>query len=106
MRIVWFCFFKQKTAYEMRMSDWSSDVCSSDLYGFLGMVREAPELIAAEIDAVRATSDRPFGVNLIPAATDPDLLAAELAVCFDRSDERSGGKECVSPFRSRWLPYT
>src|SRR3546814_6418943 len=26
------CFFKQKTAYEMRISDWSSDVCSSDLY--------------------------------------------------------------------------
>src|SRR3546814_8074920 len=26
-----FCFFKQKTAYEMRISDWSSDVCSSDL---------------------------------------------------------------------------
>src|SRR3546814_17039017 len=30
--IVWFFFFKQKTAYEMRISDWSSDVCSSDLY--------------------------------------------------------------------------
>src|SRR3546814_4874700 len=27
-----FCFFKQKTAYEMRISDWSSDVCSSDLH--------------------------------------------------------------------------
>src|SRR3546814_6024836 len=27
----WFCVFKQKTAYEMRISDWSSDVCSSDL---------------------------------------------------------------------------
>src|SRR3546814_10132284 len=27
----WFCFFKQKSAYEMRISDWSSDVCSSDL---------------------------------------------------------------------------
>src|SRR3546814_8077031 len=26
------CFFKQKTAYDMRMSDWSSDVCSSDLF--------------------------------------------------------------------------
>src|SRR3546814_5908407 len=26
-----FCFFKQKTAYELRISDWSSDVCSSDL---------------------------------------------------------------------------
>src|SRR3546814_1623383 len=29
----WFFFFKQKTAYEMRISDWSSDVCSSDLTG-------------------------------------------------------------------------
>src|SRR3546814_9791833 len=29
----WFFFFKQKTAYEMRISDWSSDVCSSDLDG-------------------------------------------------------------------------
>src|SRR3546814_1791583 len=33
MVIVVFFFFKQKTAYEMRISDWSSDVCSSDLYG-------------------------------------------------------------------------
>src|SRR3546814_6182986 len=32
MVIVRFCFLKQKTAYEMRISDWSSDVCSSDLY--------------------------------------------------------------------------
>src|SRR3546814_8599749 len=35
--VLWFCyiflFFKQKTAYEMRSSDWSSDVCSSDLIG-------------------------------------------------------------------------
>src|SRR3546814_2995381 len=29
---MWFFFFKQKTAYEMRISDWSSDVCSSDLH--------------------------------------------------------------------------
>src|SRR3546814_8582533 len=33
---MWFFFFKQKTAYEMRISDWSSDVCSSDLLGFVG----------------------------------------------------------------------
>src|SRR3546814_6071339 len=34
MGIMWLClFFKQKTAYEMRISDWSSDVCSSDLTG-------------------------------------------------------------------------
>src|SRR3546814_7103098 len=33
---VGFFFFKQKTAYEMRISDWSSDVCSSDLAGLAG----------------------------------------------------------------------
>src|SRR3546814_5478863 len=32
MVILVFFFFKQKTAYEMRISDWSSDVCSSDLF--------------------------------------------------------------------------
>src|SRR3546814_5580762 len=31
MIVIFFFFFKQKTAYEMRISDWSSDVCSSDL---------------------------------------------------------------------------
>src|SRR3546814_1835391 len=34
MLVIDFFFFKQKTAYEMRISDWSSDVCSSDLLGF------------------------------------------------------------------------
>src|SRR3546814_10269807 len=32
--VLWLFFFKQKTAYEMRISDWSSDVCSSDLLAF------------------------------------------------------------------------
>src|SRR3546814_13872040 len=32
MGLLFFFFFKQKTAYEMRISDWSSDVCSSDLF--------------------------------------------------------------------------
>ncbi len=53
-------------------------------YGILGMVRESPALIGQEIDAVRAKTSRPFAVNLIPAATDPVLLDAELQVCFDR----------------------
>src|SRR3546814_13417408 len=45
------CFFKQKTAYEMRTSDWSSDVCSSDLERIL---RGAEKVAAAAIDdAVR-----------------------------------------------------
>src|SRR3546814_8851787 len=36
-----FFFFKQKTAYEMRISDWSSDVCSSDLYTFRRGIRHS-----------------------------------------------------------------
>ena len=52
-------------------------------YGILGMVRETPQLIAEEIAAVRARTARPFAVNLIPAATDPALLDAELGVCLD-----------------------
>src|SRR3546814_5317296 len=39
-----FLFFKQKTAYEMRISDWSSDVCSSDL-----KVREAVDVIVVKV---------------------------------------------------------
>src|SRR3546814_1780526 len=43
MAFVFFFFFKQKTAYEMRISDWSSDVCSSDLHAMrlIGMDRLA-----------------------------------------------------------------
>src|SRR3546814_6766961 len=44
--LVLFFFFKQKTAYEMRISDWSSDVCSSDL--FLGPPEEAGVALAAK----------------------------------------------------------
>lgn len=53
-------------------------------YGSLGMVRERPELIAAEIDAVRARTNRPFSVNVIPSATDRELLDEQLSVCFDK----------------------
>src|SRR3546814_13808105 len=42
-----FFFFKQKTAYEMRISDWSSDVCSSDLWRTgLGNSRAVPDIAA------------------------------------------------------------
>src|SRR3546814_4475207 len=39
-----FFFFKQKTAYEMRISDWSSDVCSSDLLRYGRVLRQSPAL--------------------------------------------------------------
>src|SRR3546814_1560484 len=41
-----FFFFKQKTAYEMRISDWSSDVCSSDLSSDLALVLAAGQVLA------------------------------------------------------------
>src|SRR3546814_1635987 len=40
--LTFFFFFKQKTAYEMRISDWSSDVCSSDLAIVVGDLNVAP----------------------------------------------------------------
>ena len=48
----------------------------------LGMVREAPSLIASEIRAYRRLSNRPFAVNLIPAATDPGLLDQQIETCL------------------------
>src|SRR5678815_2439842 len=61
-------------------SELVAAVTRAGAFGFLGMVREPPSLIAAEIEAVRAATHRDFGVNLIPAATKPDLLEAEIAV--------------------------
>src|SRR5262245_37144414 len=52
-------------------------------YGFLGMVREPPDLIRTEIKRVRSATRRNFGVNIIPAATTPDLLAAQVKVLVD-----------------------
>jgi nitronate monooxygenase len=66
-------------------SELVAAVAEAGGFGMLGMVREPPALIAEQIDAVRASTVRPFAVNLIPAATDPTLLAAELQVCFDRA---------------------
>src|SRR3546814_8391157 len=49
---LFFCF-KQKTAYEMRISDWSSDVCSSDLAADEGQVLEAVDALDVEHRPVR-----------------------------------------------------
>src|SRR3546814_3754046 len=87
----YFFFFKQKTAYEMRISDWSSDVCSSDLLrGGVG-----GELAQRQRD--RLGPRRPHYRHLLVPAIDAERLA--------RSEERRVGKECVSTCRSRWSPY-
>src|SRR3546814_2166412 len=73
-------FFKQKTAYEMRISDWSSDVCSSDLF----------------IESLGLTK---FSMYVMDYGAP---IGYRVAL---RSEERRVGKECVSTCRSRWSPY-
>src|SRR3546814_5135213 len=92
---LFFVFFKQKTAYEMRISDWSSDVCSSDLGLSLVTVLAA----AAPATMVRVTGTARDGrLDLRPT-----ILAA--VALLARSEERRVGKECVSTCKSRWSPY-
>lgn len=64
-------------------SELAAAVSEAGGLGLLGMVRESPEFIAREIAEVRHRTARPFGVNLVPFATDPVLLADELAVCLN-----------------------
>src|SRR3546814_8959389 len=79
-----FFFFKQKTAYEMRISDWSSDVCSSDLNSAI-----FPGIQGGPLMHVIAGKAVAFKEALAP----------------ERSEERRVGKECISTCRSRWSPY-
>src|SRR3546814_4903929 len=60
MLIVFF-FFKQKTAYEMRISDWSSDVCSSDLL----IAEQARHLVGVEVIAVAVAGAADIGRPII-----------------------------------------
>src|SRR3546814_13117817 len=80
--VVDFFLFKQKTAYEMRISDWSSDVCSSDLLIPFGVISKL--------------------LNQLLSISGKFAFNKEHQV---RSEERRVGKECVSTCRSRWSPY-
>src|SRR3546814_7386916 len=94
-------FFKQKTAYEMRISDWSSDVCSSDLESDPGIA--LLQLFAVVGEGLSHQLSRLPGelqaelLSLVGLKPHPALPA--------RSEERRVGKECVSTCRSRWSPY-
>lgn len=67
------------------VSRWelAAAVANAGGFGMLGMVREDPDLIEEEVKALRAATDRPFAVNLIPAATAPDLLDAQITRCLN-----------------------
>src|SRR3546814_6542993 len=105
-------FFEQKTAYEMRISVWSSDVCSSDLRSHCRALRwnAAPASPCAsavpENRRMRTASHeqgkwRDDESTYEGAGGDPRCEAIGPA---GRSEERRVGKECVSTCRSRWSP--
>src|SRR3546814_19001787 len=107
-----FFFFKRKTAYEMRISDWSSDVCSSDLQGPTSVFRACRPACARLAEASGQGRDR-FWLRSSrarqgwQAAPDlPDLCAGgTLARRRDRSEEGRVGKEFVGTCRSLWEPH-
>src|SRR3546814_5077140 len=98
-------FVKQKTAYEMRISDWSSDVCSSDLM-LRGTIAPITFDQLAHILGEEATAawvaDRQQRAGDVPL---PTRWRFDISHSDGRSEERRVGKECVSTCRSRWSPY-
>src|SRR3546814_5546686 len=107
-----FFFIKQKTAYEMRISDWSSDVCSSDL---LGPRRSsaipspvcAPLPSHALVGRCRALAGRMLRMKRATAIGFAQALsgAATVDEVDSRSEERRVGKECFSTGIFGWSPY-
>src|SRR3546814_5324031 len=92
----YFFFFKQKTAYEMRISDWSSDVCSSDL------------LLRRMKAGVTVHGFRSGFRDWSAECTGYAHEVAEMALAHtieNKIGKRRVGKECVSPCKSRWSPY-
>src|SRR3546814_7229579 len=99
---VYFFFFKQNTAYDMRISDWSSDVCSSDLVfftGHAGFQRAQATQFAFHRDA----AGMGHGDGLLGDAHVVFVVGRGLAVfAGGRSEERRVGKESVSTCGSLW----
>src|SRR3546814_19151601 len=114
-----FFFFKQKTAYEMRISDWSSDVCSSDLkYGwyprslskiYVHEPRHRRFLITAlagsspEIPLHRPSLHATSRISAIRQTNMfDDAGQRALPMGPQRPEARRGGEECARSGRNRW----
>src|SRR3546814_14317922 len=98
----------------MRISDWSSDVCSSDLAHVAGvgvqvalaLLRLSPTEGAAQAGAGRVDVVARTHRREVPGAYGVlGVAVAEVGVRHGRSEERRVGKECVSTCRSRWSPH-
>src|SRR3546814_2860228 len=111
-----FFFFKQKTAYEMRISDWSSDVCSSDLIAGAMIQKEtganlvhvpytSPGVATNDLMSGQLDSMLPLVIMMAPYVKDGRIKGLAVMSKTRRSEERRVGKECVSTCRSRWSPY-
>src|SRR3546814_7768548 len=99
--VVFFFFFKLKTAYEMRISDWRSGVCSTDLpNASFVYVQKWRDGIAVEMQEGGGKAYRPE----VLAKLDEDPDAFCILPMTNRSEESSFGKECVSTGRSRGGP--
>src|SRR3546814_6327635 len=103
-----FFLFKQKTAYEMRISDWSADVCSSDLTpadcdGHA--VVPAATIGGAVLAATNAAADVYQNADFALYHAKETGRGGFVRYWTGRSEERRVGKECVSTCRSRWSPY-
>src|SRR3546814_13148938 len=98
----------------MRISDWSSDVCSSDLLGslvagakFRGEFEERLKAVLQEVQA--AAGEIVLFIDemhtLVGAGKADGAMDASNMLKPARSEERRVGKACVSPCRARWSPY-
>src|SRR3546814_18110612 len=107
-------FFKQKTAYEMRISDWSSDVCSSDLprrhgHGsvgcpFTGGVECCEGCCGLGVEDPVQSMELGHRVRLSGNLQVLERISEPLEHVPRRSEALRVGKECVSTCRSRWSP--
>src|SRR3546814_4748291 len=102
-------FFKQKTEYEMRISDWSADVCSSDLddnpYSRLpDIVRRGGQRVPGPDGGSLENIIRSILGNLL--GSNSGVIGTMIKLFLvRRSEELRVGKECVSTCRSRCSPF-
>src|SRR3546814_8784539 len=105
--IVSVLFLKKRTAYEMRISDWSSDVCSSDLVTLGKRVFDDGarfhDKTLIEIGDYATLNE---GCIIQGHSLEEGVFKCDaVKIGNGRSEERRVGRECVSTCRSRWPQY-